>query len=288
MLETAVKTETEIEAPQPKARNLLTVIPFAALLVIYLPALYDLVVDWYTDANYSHGFLVPVISGVLLWKKREKLAAARRALDRRGLIVIVAGLGLFIIANGAAEYCSLRLSFVLTLFGLTYYLFGREVMKLCWFEIFFLVFMIPIPYVIYYGLTFPMQTLAAKITAGALHFIGMGTIRQGNIIHISGHSLEVAEACSGIRSLVSLLALGAIYAHVTQRRFTAQLVLFLSTVPIAVISNVFRVFVTSLLVYTVTDRITEEPLHSIMGLSVFVAAFVMLFTFGLVLRKVFK
>ena len=287
-METAVKTKARIKMLQSKGKNLLFAIPFAALLLIYLPALYDLVADWYTDANYSHGFLVPVVSGVLLWKKRDKLASVRRVLDGRGLILMVAGLGLFIVANGAAEYFTIRFSFVLTLFGLTWYMFGREVIKLSWFEFFFLVFMIPIPYVIYYALTFPMQTLVTQITVGALNFIGMEVIRQGNIIHISGHSLEVAEACSGIRSLVALLALGAFYAHISQRRFAAQLILFGSTVPIAVASNAFRVFVTSLLVGTVTDNITEEPLHTVMGLSVFVAAFVMLFAVGLVLRKIFK
>ncbi len=288
MLEAVVKEKAETEIFKLKGKNLLRIVPFVALLLVYLPALYDLLIDWCTDPNYSHGFLVPVVSGVLLWKKRDKLASVPRGLDKRGLTLVLVGLGLFIIANGAAEYFSLRFSFVLVLFGLTWYLFGREVIKLSWFEFFFLIFMIPIPYVIYYALTFPMQTFATKITVGLLNLIGTGAIRQGNIIHISGHSLEVAEACSGIRSLVSLLALGAFYARVTQKRFGGQLTLFLSTIPIAVISNIFRVFLTSLLVYTVTDKVTGEPLHSILGLSIFVVAFVLLLVVGLILRKLFK
>jgi exosortase len=116
----------------------------------------------------------------------------------------------------------------------------------------------------------------------------MGVVRQGNIIHLHGYSLEVAEACSGMRSLVSLLALGVLYAHLTQRRFAPKIILFLSTIPIAVVANVFRVFVASLLAYSVTDQITEEPLHSIMGLSVFVVAFILLFILGLILRRIIK
>ncbi len=278
----------EIARPKPVRVIGLAVIPFAALVLIYLPVLYDLLVDWYTDANYSHGFLVPIVSGVLLWKKRRWLLSVSRIRDSRGLILIIVGLGLFVIANGAAEYFTLRFSFVLTLFGLICYLFGKEVIKLTWFELFFLVFMIPIPYVIYYAVAFPMQALATKITVSALNVIGMGAIRQGNIIHISGHSLEVAEACSGIRSLVSLLALGAIYAHVTQKQFSAKLILFVSTIPITVVGNVFRVLVTSLLVYMVTEKVTEEPLHSLMGISVFVVAFILLFVLGLILRRIFK
>ncbi|HVP07639.1 MAG TPA: exosortase/archaeosortase family protein, partial [Candidatus Acidoferrum sp.] len=122
----------------------------------------------------------------------------------------------------------------------------------------------------------------------ALNLIGMGVVRQGNIIHLPGYSLEVAEACSGMRSLVSLLALGAIYAYTTQRKLTAKIILFLSTIPIAVIANVFRVFVTSLLAYTVTHEVAEDPLHTLLGLSVFVVAFIMMFIEGLVLRRLFR
>ena len=277
----------EISLDGQKSRGLLY-LPFAVLLGVYLPTLYDLVLDWYQDSNYSHGFLVPLVSGYLLWQKREELGKVTKRVDNRGLIVVAIGLLLFILGNGAAEYFTVRFSFVLTLFGLVYYFMGPELIRKTWFELFFLLFMIPIPYVIYFSATFPMQLLASKITAGVLNFIGMGVVRQGNIIHIPGYSLEVAEACSGMRSLISLLALGALYAYLTQKRFLAKVILFLSTIPIAVVANVFRVFVTSLLAYTVTHEVTQEPLHTIMGLSVFVVAFVLLFIEGWFLRRVFK
>jgi exosortase len=288
VLDPVVNKKLDYAVPVAEHSLWLAVVPFALLLLIYLPTLYDLVVDWYTDDNYSHGFLVPIVSAFLLWRKRQEISITKRSIDGRGLLVVIAGLGLFVIANGAAEYFTLRFSFVVTLFGLTLYLFGKELVRHCWFAFFFLLFMIPIPYVLYYAVTFPMQSLATTITVNVLDAIGMGVVRQGNIIHISGHSLEVAEACSGIRSLVSLLALGALFAYTTQKRFASQLLLFLSTVPIAVISNVFRVLITSLIVYTITDEVTQEPLHSIMGMSVFVVAFVLLFVFGMILRKVFK
>lgn len=278
---------SEVSLDTQKSRSLMY-LPFAVLLGIYLPTLYDLVVDWYQDSNYSHGFLVPIVSGYLLWQKRAELGKIARKVDSRGLVVVVLGLVFFVLGNGAAEYFTVRFSFVLTLFGLVYYLMGPEFIRKTWFELFFLLFMIPIPYVIYFSATFPMQLLASKITAGVLNFIGMGVVRQGNIIHIPGYSLEVAEACSGMRSLISLLALGALYAYLTQKRFSAKIILFLSTIPIAVVANVFRVFVTSLLAYTVTNEVTQEPLHTIMGLSVFVVAFVMLFVEGWILRRVFK
>lgn len=263
-------------------------IPVALLLVIYMPALADLVQDWWDDDNYSHGFLVPLVSGYLLWKKREMLAGLPRHKDSVGLLVLIAGLCLFVAANAAAEYFTLRVSFVMSLFGLTWYFFGREIIKHIWFEFFFLLFMIPIPYVIYYSATFPMQTLASKITVWLLDALGTGAYRQGNIIHISGHSLEVAEACSGVRSLVSLMALGAFYAYTTQKRFTAQAILFLSTIPIAVAGNVFRVLITAILVHAVTPDVLVEPWHSLMGLIVFIVAFVSLFIESAILRKIFE
>ncbi|MEW6050220.1 MAG: exosortase/archaeosortase family protein [Candidatus Zixiibacteriota bacterium] len=266
----------------------MTALPYVLLLAFYAPVLSELIWDWAHDDNYSHGFLIPLVSGYLLWKKRNELAAVAHTVDSRGLAVVILGLVLFILGNGAAEYFVVRFSFVVVLFGLTYYLFGRELVKQGWFEFFFLLFMIPIPYVIYFAATFPMQVLASKITVFVLNIIGMGVVRQGNIIHLPGYSLEVAEACSGMRSLVSLLALGALYAYMTQRGFLAKSILFLSTIPIAVIANVFRVFVTSILAYGVSNEVAEEPIHSIMGMSVFVVAFVFLFIEGFILRKLFK
>ena len=263
-------------------------VPLGLLLLIYLPGLYDLVWDWANDSNYSHGFLVPLVSGWLIWNKRDKLAETVIGTDSTGLYILITGMIFFVLGNGAAEYFSLRFSFVLTLTGLIWFILGREVIRLIWFELFFLLFMIPIPYVLYYATTFPMQLLASKITAGIMNLIGMGVIRQGNILHIQGYSLEVAEACSGIRSLISLLALGALYAQMTQKRFSCKLVLFLSTIPIAVAGNVVRVMVTSLIAYLITNDVTSEPLHSFLGLIVFFVAFVSLFVFGAILNRVFK
>ena len=260
----------------------------AILLAVYLPALVDLVSDWATDSNYSHSFLVPIISAYLIWRKRKELAAIEISPSKAGLAIIIAGLILFILGNGASEYFTVRISLVVTIFGLALYFFGGPMIKRTWFELLFLVFMIPIPYVIYFSATFPMQLLASKVTVAVLNLIGMPVVRQGNIIHLPEHSLEVAEACSGMRSLVSLLALGAIYAYLTQKRFSAKAILFLSTIPIAVLGNVFRVFITALIVYTTELNITEEPIHSIMGATVFVIAFIFLLIFGAILRKVFK
>ncbi len=260
----------------------------AVFVLAYLPAIIDLVYDWSSDSNYSHGFLVPLVSLWMLWKKRSDLARLPKSQNIFGLGIVILGMVLFIVGNGASEYFTVRFSLVLTFFGLVLYIFGTPTIKKTWFEILFLLFMIPIPYVIYFSATFPMQLLASKVTVKLLSTIGMTVVRQGNIIHLPGETLEVAEACSGLRSLISLLALGAIYAYMTQRRLSGKIILFLSTIPIAVAGNVFRVFVTALVAYTSDIEVTAEPLHTIMGLLVFVIAFILLFIFGAILKKVLK
>jgi len=258
------------------------------LILVYLPTLIDLVTDWASDGNYSHGFLVPIISGYLIWRKRKELAELEKSTSRLGLAIVVIGMILFVLGNGASEYFTVRFSLVVTIFGLVLYLYGKRIIHNTWFEILFLFFMIPIPYVIYFSATFPMQLLASKVTVSALNFIGMSVVRQGNIIHLPNQSLEVAEACSGMRSLISLLALGAIYAYLSQKKLSAKIVLFLSTISIAVLGNIFRVFLTAIIVYTSETNVTEGAAHFLMGASVFVVTFILLFIFGAILKRIIR
>lgn len=259
-----------------------------AFLLVYLPIIYELITNWYDDPNYSHGFLIPVISAYLIWRKRQELIDIPKSVTGSGLILVIAGVLLYILGNAASEYFTVRFSMIVVLFGLVLYYLGAEVMRCVWFEILFLLFMIPVPYVIYFSATFPMQLLASKVTVFLLDGLGMPVIRQGNIIHLANQSMEVAEACSGMRSLVSLLALGAIYSYLTQKHLAGKILLFLSTIPVAVIGNIFRVFLTSIIVYTFDSSATTEPLHSLMGASVFVMAFILLFILGAITERIFK
>ncbi len=259
---------------------------FGLLVLVYAPVLVDLVSDWWNDPNYSHGFLVPVVSGYLLWKKRDKLAGSAGESSKFGLPLLALALALFVVGSAGAEYFTVRVSFIVALAGLTLYHFGAAFLRQVWFELGFLLFMIPLPYVIYYSVTFPMQLFATKVSIKALALIGVPAVQQGNIIHLSGISLEVAEACSGIRSMLSLLALGALFSYFSQRGPIKRSALFLSTIPIAVITNSARVFITAVLAFTIDAQVTEEPLHGLMGLSVFVMAFALLLIFNALLSKI--
>jgi exosortase len=156
------------------------------------------------------------------------------------------------------------------LFGLTLHMAGPRMIREIWFSFFFLLFMIPIPYIIYYSVTFPLQLLGSKIAGSLIAVIGIPHLRQGNIIHLPGdYSLEVAEACSGLRSLVTLLALGALLAYWTQRSKARSLVLFLSTVPIAIAANIFRITVTAIGAYGISRAFAEDYVHEFAGTIVF-------------------
>jgi len=254
------------------------------LVVVYFPVLYDLVTDWYIDDNYSHGFLILPVAVWLIWRQRQQLAQIPLTKNKLGLLFMIGSLLLLIAGTAGAEYFTARVSFVFLLFSISLYQFGWPFTRKIWFAFFFMLFMIPIPYVIYYAITFPMQLFASKVSTVFLQMIGLPLIRQGNILHIPGYSMEVAEACSGIRSLFSLLALGALFAYFTQPNKIKAVILFLSTIPIAIAGNVFRISLTALCAHTISIKFTEGVLHEISGLIVFVFSLVLLFIFGAILR----
>ncbi|MCJ7508607.1 MAG: exosortase [candidate division Zixibacteria bacterium] len=254
------------------------------LLAVYFQVIIGLVSDWWTDSNYSHGFLVPLITLFLIWKKRNQLKAIKKEKSHLGFIIFLAGLFIYVIGTAGAEYFSVRFSLVMVIFGLLLYFFGKEFIKQIWFAIFFLLFMIPIPYVIYYALAFPMQMLSTKVSVFALHLVGVPALREGNIIYLPGdYALEVAEACSGLRSLVSLLALGALLAYLLQKSKTKQMILFLSTVPIAIVANFFRVFLTAVGAYAISIKLAESFLHEVSGIFVFLISTLLLLGVSLIL-----
>ncbi len=256
------------------------------LALIYFPVFVELWDDWERDSNYSHGFLVPLVSLFLLWKKRRELSQIPAKLSPFGLAIIAAGLFLLIVGTAGAEYFSVRLSFVALIFGLVWYFGGDKLAKSAAVPIWYLVLAIPVPYVIYFAMAFPLQLLATKATVVLLHLMGLPSIRQGNIIHLPGYSLEVVEACSGLRSLMSLLALSGVYAYLTQKTKLRKFILFASAVPIALVANIFRIIITALGAYLISPKMAEDFLHELSGLVVFIISFICLFILGEILKRI--
>lgn len=253
------------------------------IMLFNIPVLRDLVSDWLRDDNYSHGFLIIPISIFLFYRKRRELIFPAMEC-RLGLLVMLAGCVGYIFGVAASEYFTTRFSLVLMITGLSLYYLGWGNFKKVWFAYFFLLFMIPIPAVIYHSATLPMQLLATKVTHHFLGIIGVPCIRQGNILYLPEYTLEVAEACSGLRSLATLMALGAIYGYLTLPGRARPVALFFLTIPIAVVTNIIRLLFTAVGAYAISIKLAEDFLHELSGLIVFFTALILMFIIGALLK----
>ena len=177
------------------------------LAVTYRGVLADLVRQWWDDENYSHGFLVPVFSAYVVWERRAELAAAPRDGTWWGLPVLVAGIAALIVGDVGAENFLTRSSLIVILGGLVLLHLGSRIARILAFPLAYLFFMVPLPAIVFYAIAFPLQGLAAENAAWALDLLGVPVLLDGNVIRLSQITLGVTEACSGIRSLISLLAL---------------------------------------------------------------------------------
>jgi exosortase len=253
------------------------------LTLFSIPVIKNLIADWIRDDNYSHGFFIIPISIWLFFRERKKMIFPAPP-ARSGMILFFLGCIGIILGMAASEFFSTRFSLVVMLSGMSLYYLGKENFRKVWFAFFFLIFMIPIPAVIYNAATFPMQLFATKTTGTLLQVIGVPSVLKGNIIQLPNYSLEVLEACSGLRSLVTLMALGALLAYLTLQGTVRPLILFLATIPIAIITNIFRIFATAIAAYAISTDFAESFLHEMSGLIVFVTALILTLILGGVLR----
>ena len=249
----------------------------AALFFLYFPILKKLVYDWWIDPNYSHGFLIPIFSLYFIWLKKDRFDVQKIKPSWWGLLIVFCGLGLLLLGWIAGELFTQRVSFLVVLWGGLYFLFGWSWARELIFPVGLLFFSIPIPYVIYNSLTFPLKLLATKLATNLLQMIGMSVYRDGNIIVLPNTTLEVIDACSGIRSLISLLAICTILSYFL-RKFWAKAVLILASIPIAIAVNVLRIFITGILSNKYGQRAAEGFFHTFSGLAVFMFSLVLVFT----------
>jgi len=252
---------------------LLLAILLAAVAAIYYPVLAELVRDWIRDANYSHGFLMPVVSAFVLYGSRKALRDTARAPSLLGVAGLLAAGAMLVVGTAGAEVFTQRMSLLVLLASLVLFLLGWGHLKLTAFPIAFLFFAIPLPYVIYYGLTGPMQALAAKVAVVSMKGLGIPAILQGNMIHLANTSLEVVEACSGIRSLYAFLAVGALVARSTPIPVWARIALFLMAIPISIAGNAVRVIGSGLAAYLIGPEAATGTAHDMFGIVVFIVTF---------------
>jgi len=257
-----------------------------AVFLGYNQILLDMVEQWSVDPNYSHGFIIPVLSGYLIWRKKDVFSLSSIDPDLKGLPVLM--LGLFLLAVGKVGSVNLlmRFSLLVVLLGLLLFLLGTKITRSVLFPISYLVFMIPLPSVLYNDLTFRLKLLTTIFSSRILSLIGIHAFREGNIIHLNQTSLQVIDACSGLRSLISLLALAVLFAYFTQKSIWKRLSLVLLTIPIAIFSNSCRLTVTAILVDHFGPKATEGLFHIFTGMIMFAVALTLLVLCGSVIRRI--
>ncbi len=261
----------------------------AVLGVLYASVVKLLVYQWYTDADYSHGFIVPLLSAFLIWQRRDKLRVIPRRPSPWGMVIVLGSLGLLFLGSLGAELSLTRLSLLGTICGLIVYFAGSAILRAMAFPMAFLLFAIPIPVVVYNEVVFPLQFIASRFATKVLEMLNLFPImREGNVLVMPHLRLEVVEACSGIRSLMSLLALAAGYGYLVERSIPVRCFLILAMVPLAIISNGTRVMITALMAHYLGGQAAEGFMHEFSGWVIFVVAtilFLLLHSLITLIRK---
>ncbi len=280
--ETAIETPARPASVPTPAATPVPWLPIAfvavAMIFAFYPMLRPLVQQWIDDGDMSHGFFVPLVSGYIIWTRRDEILPLANQRNYLGLAVMLLAALQFVLGHLAAENFIFRTSIILSLSGLTYFLGGWRLLRLLAFPLGLLLFMVPIPSVIYNRITFPLQIFASRVAEWSLLLIGIPVLRDGNVIELAEHRLQVVEACSGIRSLLSLTFLSLVYGYFFERFQWMRASLFFATIPIAIAANAFRVSATGFL-YEYKKEWAEGFFHSAEGWVIFMFALSLLFAF---------
>jgi exosortase len=254
------------------------------ILWLYWPTLVHLVSQWRHDENFSHGFLVPLFSAFVIWQERDRLARILPRPSWSGVVPLIMGLGLLVIGRMGAELFLERSSLLLVLAGMVIIFVGWNLFRAVFFPWAFLLLMIPIPNIVLNQITFPLKLLASQVASTVLPVLGVPVLREGNVINLPAMPLEVAEACSGLRSLMSLVTLAIIYGFLLEKRLWVRCLLILAAVPITVFANDVRIIGTGLLVQYWDPQAAEGYYHSSWAIIIFVISLVMLYVLHALIR----
>lgn len=245
--------------------------------LLYHHTIAKLVNNWSTDDNFSHGFLVPLIAGYMIWHYRHRLVGYPVQSSTWGYLLLLAGMLLHVAGNIGAELFIQRFSIIITLMGLTAILLGTNILRIIFIPLLYLLLMIPIPAIIWNKIAFPLQLFAAKLSGDLIGMIGITVLREGNILYLANTTLEVVDACSGLRSLMSMLALSAAFAYMSSIRRAGKWVLFLSAFPIAIAVNIVRLTITAIMARYIGPEAAQGFLHDISGFIIFFVALILLY-----------
>jgi exosortase len=269
-------------------RTSLLKIGFISALVIYVyyGEIQSLVFHWTDKKEYSHGFLIPLISGYVIWRERGQLKNTPLMPDMKGLLILIAGLILLLVGTVAFEPFMRQLSLIITIMGLLYLLLGNKMFKKLLFPSGYLIFMIPIPYIIMNTIAVNLRLISAQLTYQTLNFAGIPILRAGANLELPNISLVVADLCTGVLSLIAIMALAFFYAYIAMEKNITRLFLILLAVPIAVFSNIARLIMTVGLTYFIGPKVLNAFIHAFHGTVNFIITVFLLVLVAHFLTKV--
>lgn len=262
--------------PSLSQRLPLAAIVALAVVGLYWPFFGTLVQDWGENPDYSHGYFIPFIVAYMVYSRRRQLAEAIAKPINSGLVVVAFGLMLLVAGKICSEFFAQRLSLIVVLLGLTVFFGGRPFLALLTSPILYLIFMIPLPAIIWNQIAFPMQLFSSMLTEKIIYAIGIPVFRTGNVLHLANTTLEVVAACSGLRSLLTMFALAGALAFFSDFCRWQKLALFFSAAPVAILANMIRLTGTAILANFYGAKVAEGFLHEFSGLLVFFLGLLML------------
>jgi exosortase len=255
---------------------------------IFAPILYYMVLHWKSVPDYSHGYLVGPLALYFAWERRAQLRRAPIESSWWGMLPLALGSLALMIGRLGVELMAMRTAFVLTLIGLVLLLLGMPIFRILRFPLLFLFLMVPLPQSLVNVIAFPLQLIAADLAVVWLHWLSIPALREGNIIHLASTPLFVAEACSGLRSLMALGTLAVVFAYFFRKRMLERVVIVLSAIPIAILVNAFRVALTGYLTHNLGEQAAEGMIHQMEGLFTFGLAFALLLVEAALLQLAFR
>ena len=279
---TEVSTPTEVGAGaglEPGLRRFAigsTALCVAIAFGIFAPVLYHMIRHWQLVDEYSHGFLIAPLAIYFAWEQRAALRRTRIAPSWWGVGLLLLGVAALALGRLGVELMAMRTAFLLTLHGLVLLLLGPHIYRVLAFPLFFSFLMIPLPQSLQNTITFPMQLIASDLAMYPLYWMQIPALREGNIIHLSQSTLLVAEACSGLRSVMALGTLGVVFAYFFRRSWAKRAIIVLSTLPIAILVNAFRVALTGFLTHHYGEEAAQGVIRTTEGFFTFGLAFALL------------
>lgn len=256
-----------------------------AITVLYGHMIAGLAHEWWTNPDYSHGLLAPFAVGYLVYRKKQTLLNLPVVPSGWGLFAIVFSQAVNLLGNLGAEFFLQRFSLVLFVAGTIVFVWSwRHLLELS-FPLVILTLAIPLPVIVFNALALPLQLIASSWAEGLLRLCSIPVYRDGNVLTLASQALNVSEACSGIRSLVSLLTLATIVAYFMRTKWWWRAVLVLSSVPIAMVANSCRIAGTGILTLWFGPSAAEGFYHAFSGWVVFLIAFALLSAESVILQR---